>query len=278
VTDAPLSFRATLDAALRYFALNGYASQEALDGWLLRLRQAAERDLGDPDRVDDAVRVAMEQVYRRLVDSGKIERFVPGVPRYTVDQFRPRMREELDRRILSASGLIRFNRAEAVDSTLRRFAGWATSVPAGGGPVDLTEAKVLMAKDLRKYRYHRRLVQNDQGHKLVANVAEIAATGAGAIAGRWNSHFRDASYDFRQAHKERDGVYYVVRGSWADEQGLISHPDGYTDEITAPGQEVNCRCWYTWVTSPRNLPGAMLTAKGRAWVAWGDAQAEGRAA
>ena len=91
-------------------------------------------------------------------------------------------------------------------------------------------------------------------------------TCSGAIAGKWNSHFRDKSYDARKDHAERDGKYYVVKDSWAHEQGLINKGAGYTSDITAPGQEINCRCWYTWVTSPRNLPDEMLSTKGQKFV------------
>jgi uncharacterized protein with gpF-like domain len=121
-------------------------------------------------------------------------------------------------------------------------------------------------------------VNNDQGHKLIANITEITAVGSGAVAVKWNSHFRDASYNYRPDHKARDGKYYVIRDSWARERGLINDGDGYYDTITAFGQEINCRCFGTYITSLRNLPPALLTEKGREWIARGDARARGLAA
>jgi hypothetical protein len=37
---------------------------------------------------------------------------------------------------------------------------------------------------------------------------------------------------------------------------------GYTDQITKPGEEVFCRCYYRWLYNMRALPPAMLTVKG----------------
>lgn len=272
MTEPPLSFRATLDAALKELEA-GPPSPERLEEWTARLREAAQRELGDPLRAEDQVRFAFETIYRRLVDQGKVVRYVPGVPRYTIEMVKPKLRAELDRRVAASVDLIKYNRAEAVDRTVRRFAGWASAVPPGGAEVDLTEARKLARDDLAKYKYHRRLVQNDQGHKLIANVSEITAAGAGAVAGKWNSHFRDASYDARRDHAARDGKYYVLRDSWAYQQGLITKGAGFYDEITAAGEEINCRCWVTWVSSLRNLPPDMLTTKGREWVKAGDERA-----
>ena len=40
-------------------------------------------------------------------------------------------------------------------------------------------------------------------------------------------------------------------------------PAGYTDDVTKPGEEVYCRCYYIWVYAIRELPQEMLTQKGR---------------
>ena len=58
---------------------------------------------------------------------------------------------------------------------------------------------------------------------------------------------------------------YLIRGSWAQEKGLVKPgPVGYTDQITAPGEEVFCRCSLVYIYSIRALPDDMLTAAGRA--------------
>jgi hypothetical protein len=40
-------------------------------------------------------------------------------------------------------------------------------------------------------------------------------------------------------------------------------PDGYTDQITQPAEEVNCRCYYEYIYNLADLPDEMLTEKGR---------------
>lgn len=264
--DAP--FSEVLRAAVADLAATGYVSQERLDEWVARLRNAAERHVGPEWRVDEEVRRGFGELFERFVDGVRLPEFVPGVGRFTKEMVKPRLYAELDRRIAAAADLIKVNRAEAVDRTMKRFRGWATSLPPGGDEtVKKADVRNLVGKELREYRYHKRLVDNDQGHKLVANVAALVAQEAGAIAATWHSHgASDRSYDARREHLARDGKTYLIRGSWADKEGLLRPVNGYTDEITAVGQEVNCRCWYQYALSPRRLPDEFLTRRGQEWV------------
>lgn len=269
--DPNASFRELLAEAVRELSETGYVSPARVDEWIARLRNAAERDLGPDISIDTEIREGLGRVFERFVGGRKIDEVVPGVSRYTKAMVAPRLYAELDRRILASADLIKLWKAEAVERTLRRFRGWSTSIPPGGDDtINKSETRQLLGEELRKYRYHKRLVDNDQGHKLVANVAAIVAEGAGAIAMRWNSHGpHDASYDARPDHVKRDGKVYLIRGSWADKENLVRPTNGYTDEITSPGQEVNCRCWATYITSPRKLSDEMLTKRGQEWVARG---------
>lgn len=254
-------------------AETGYVSPERVLYWTTLLRNAAESELGSSEETWDQVRKTLTAVFGRFVDGNALEKAVPGIPRYTKAMVRPKLLAELDRRIVAAADLIAYNRGAAVEATLRRFNGWSTSIPPGGDSlINKIEAKAEIAAPVGKEKYHKRLVQNDQGHKLIANVSEIVATDAGAIAGKWNSHFRDKSYDARKDHAERDGKYYVVKGSWADERGLLDPVYGYYDDITHVGVEVSCRCWITWVTSLRNLPDRYLTKEGQEFLAEGKAK------
>jgi len=157
------------------------------------------------------------------------------------------------------------NKEEAIAKTLRRFSGWATSVPVGGSDiVDKVDVKKAVTKSIKVLPFVERRVIIDQGHKFRASLSEIVARDNKAIAARWHSHFKEAGYDFREDHKERDSKVYLVRGNWAQEKGLVKvGTDGYFEDVTAPGEEVNCRCWVTWVYSLRQLPEQMLTVKGK---------------
>lgn len=265
------SFSEVLRAAIEDLSATGYVSPDRVADWVTRLRNAAERELGSEAAVEQKVREGLTRLFESASDGARLAQTVPGVGRFTRAMVKPKLYAELDRRILAAADLIKVNRKEAVDKTLRRFRGWATSIPPGGDEtIDRRETRQLLGKELREHRYHQRLVANDQGHKLVANVANLVAEDAGAIAAEWRSHgATDRSYDARKTHLERDGKIYLIRGSWADEQGLLRAVNGYTDDVTRPGQEVNCRCFYRYILSPRRLPDGFLTRKGQEWVARG---------
>ena len=261
-------FKEVLAAAMKELAATGFVSEERLLDWVVLLRNAAEREVGPDYAVDEDIRQGFTRLYERFVEGTGLEKRI-DIPRYTKEMVKPRLRPELDRRIVAAADLIKLNKKEAVDRTLKRFSGWATSIPPGGyDDFDIRETSTAIAKDLKDYRYHKRLVDNDQGHKLIANVAAITAEAAGAIAGEWHSHgATDRSYNARKDHLSRDGKIYLVRDSWAHKQGLIKPVHGYLDEVTAPGMEVNCRCWLTYIVTPRKLPDVFLTRKGQDWIA-----------
>ncbi len=262
------SFREVLAAAIDDVAATGFVSEDRIALWVSLIRNAAERELGPDYAIDQEVRAGFDRLFRRFVDGPAMFRRMESVGRFTKDMVKPKLYAELDRRIAAAADLIKLNKKEAVERTVGRFKGWSTSIPPGGdGAIDKRETRALLAKGTADYRYHRRLVDNDQGHKLIANVANIVAVDAGAIAGEWHSHgATDRGYDARKDHLDRDGKIYIIRGSWADEKGLLKPVHGYTDQITAAGQEVNCRCWLTYIMSPRRLPDIYLTRKGQEFV------------
>lgn len=259
------SFYEVLTAAINDMAEHGYDSLERVAYWLTQLRLSAARSLTPEGVLASAMARMLQGSWRSLVERARILRFHPGVSRFTLDQVKPRLRAELDRRIFASADLIKLNRQEAMERTLRRFSGWATSVPPGGSEVvDKRKEKDDIRKPLRSLSFVERRVATDQGHKFAANLSEILATDTGAIAGIWYSNWRQANYDYREPHRERDMRVYLVRGSWADERGYVRSVDGYTDEITKPGEEVYCRCHYQWITSLGRMPDAALTERGRA--------------
>jgi hypothetical protein len=270
---APQSFQQVLAEVLKHIADHGYSDQDRMEEYLLRLRMAAEREIGSPQAADKAMRDALGAIYGRLIDQGGVSKYAPEVPRYTIAMVRPQLRAELDRRVMAATDLIKLRRGEAIDKTLRQVVGWTTSIPPGGvSDESLREVKKRVGDSLKQYRFECRRVSIDQGHKLVNNVANIVAVDNGAIAGEWHSHWRQAGYNYRKDHKERDGKFFAVKDSWAVREGLIKKGDGYLEDITQPGQEPFCRCFVRYVSSPRRLPDDMLTDKGRQWIAQGRAR------
>jgi len=250
----------------------GYVSEAQMEGWTDRIRAATEAALGRPAEAREETRDRLRLLFDRFLTRGVFRR-VDGINRFDVSMLAPTLRAELDRRVFAAADLIVVDRDEAVRRTVNRVRGWISSVPPGGTDVlSKVDLRAKLSKGVADHKYHKRFVDTDQGHKLIANVAELVAVGSGAIGGVWHDHGEhDKSYDARKEHLVRSGEFFLIRGSWADEQGLISHrgPIRFYDEVDPVGMKPNCRCWLRYVTSPRRLPPEALTSKGRAFVAAG---------
>jgi DNA-directed RNA polymerase specialized sigma24 family protein len=260
----PSSFYDVLTEAVSDMAEHGYDSAERVAYWTERLRKAAASTMTNPHKLEEMLRDALRAVYTKLVERGDLTKFHQGVARFTIDKVRPQLRAELDRRILASANLIKLNREETIEKTLRRFNGWATSIPVGGSDaVEKAETKKGVRKALTQLPFEERRVLIDQGHKLTASLGEILAKDGGALAMRWHSHWREKNYNYREDHKERDEHVYLLRGSWAQEAGLVKPgPSGYYDSITSVGEEPFCRCYATWFYNLRDLPREMLTQRG----------------
>lgn len=258
------NFYDVLTLAVNDVTEHGFDSEGRVAHWVEELRKAAEGALAPAYRVEEMLRQGLGVVYKRLVDRGEVARYHPGVSRFTLQRIAPHLRAELDRRIVASASLIKMNRAEAIGKTLRRFAGWATSVPAGGGKVDKKGSKDDVRKSITSFPFEERRVLIDQGHKLTAVINEIVASDGGAIAAIWRSNWRQAGYDYREDHRERDRNTYLLRGSWAHKSGLVKPGvAGYYDDVTAAGSEIFCRCYIQYVYSLSELPGDMLTKRGQ---------------
>ena len=258
----PSNFYHVISAAVEHFQNNGYASEAELLQWLATIRDAAEADLVPESVVEEELRRSFQAVFQRLVEDGGLLRANPGMSRYTIDRVKPQLREELQRRTMVSAELIRLNRDAAIEATLRRFAGWATSVPPGGSNVPMArKAATETRAELAKLGFVERRVSIDQGHKFASNLSSIVAKSGNAIAARWVQHW---TRNPRHSHRERNGGVYLVRDSWAHERGLVKPGVyGYVEDVTQPGEEVFCRCTWTWLYGLRQLPEDMITRRGR---------------
>ena len=259
------SFAETVQAAVADVTRHGFDTQRRLDGWLEKIRAAARRALIPEAELDRQLRATLTTIYTRMTRRGGMDRYQIGTPRFTRADIKPRLRAELERRIMVCANMIRRNRQQAIEKTLQRFAGWMSSVPAGGSDVvDKVDTKSDIRKSLAQLPFEERRVCIDQGHKLISVINEITARDGGAIAGIWRSNYRQKNYDYRQDHRERDDKVYLVRDSWAHQRGYVKPGKvGYTDEITQPAEEPFCRCYYVYVYSLNKIPDDMLTEKGR---------------
>lgn len=259
--------------AVKFYLRNGYASREELERWQGIIREAAIGETAD-DYVGDVTRRLTQHYEVQIGKAAALKRH-PGISRFNIEHLDHKLRAELDRRILASTDLIKLNRTGAVNKTIQRFSGWATSIPVndyvGGGLSPSSRSGVKIGGDIVKSAetldYEARRVAIDQGHKLIANIDKIIATSNNAIAAEWHSHWRQTGYDYREDHKERDKVFYLIRGNWAQKNGYVKPgTGGYLDAITQPGEEVFCRCYVTYIYNLRSIPEDMLTQKGRKFM------------
>ena len=251
-------FDSILRQAVRDFEEHGYTPAK-LQSWQGQLRGAIQF----PDQREKLAR-GLARLYRRVWTRGSLQRRHKDFRLFTLDTLEAQYRPLLDQRIVAAADLIVLNRDKAVQTILSRFSGWATSVPPGGGLVDVRKTISNISKPLRSQTFEERRLSIDQGHKLLASIDAVVGQQHGAIAAIWHSYWRQPGYDYRVDHKARDKHVYAIRGNWAMEQGLMKvGKSGYTDEITEPAFEPFCQCYYERLYAIRDLPDEMLTQKGR---------------
>nr|WP_245168494.1 hypothetical protein [Enterobacter roggenkampii] len=253
---------------------NGYTSREELERWQGIIRQAAESETHDDyiSRVSDKLR----STYEMQVNRAKALDRHPGLSRFTLNYMEPKLRSESDRRILASADLIKLNRTGAINKTVQRFSGWATSIPVqdyvGGGLSPSSKSGVNyncdhIQKSALQIDFEARRVMIDQNHKLIANIDNIIAASNNAIAAEWHSHWRQAGYDYREDHKKsaiRWSISFAVTGR---KNGYVKvGPSGYLDEITQPGEEV-LPVLRNLSVQPPGIPEHMLTQKGQKFMA-----------
>lgn len=259
------SFNDVLRDAIDDVTAHGFDSKKRIEEWLTALRETAEATFMSERVMDKTLREALASIYKRMVDRGGIVQYHPGLRKFTLENLKPSLRAELDRRIMASADLIRLNREEAIQKTLRRFEGWSTSIPKGGSDVvKKRKEKETIRKGIAGHSFVERRVIIDQGHKLVSSINDLIATDQGAIAGEWKSNWREPGYDYREDHKSRDGEIFLVRDSWAMRKGFVKLAGHkYTDQVESPAELPFCRCRYRFIYHLRSLPREMLTEKGK---------------
>lgn len=260
---AKSAFSEALNQAATDLLEKGYQSQDQVLGWVAKLRVAAHRSLVPEPVARRRLASVLDRVYRGA--RGQLKHRHKGVSRYTLQSLDPALRHELDQRILASAKLIRDNREEAIQKTLQRFEGWATSIPKGGSRAETPkEVTADLGKPMKKVTYRERRVETDQGHKLVSAINQLVAERGEAIAAVWHSHWREAGYDYREDHKKLDKKVLVIPDTWALEEGYVKRTGVlFTDQVEAPAQDINCRCYYSYLYGLADLPEELLTARGK---------------
>ena len=235
------SYYETLTAAVNDMQEHGYDSEKRLNYWLYELAEAAERSLVPEHVLNEHIRNIFINKFDHLVNKGGMLKYHQGISKFGIEKIKPHLRAELDRRIMTSVNLIKLNREEMMQRTIRRFQGWATSIPIGGSDAQ-SKTEIKKSLKLSDMTFLERRVMIDQGHKLVSALNDIVAKDNNALAAIWHSHgHTDPSYNARKIHLQREGSIYAIRNNWAIEKGLMKKgPSGYLDDIDQPGEFVYC--------------------------------------
>jgi len=243
-----MSYYSVINKVINEASAQGYTTEQQLQLWIKLVRDAAIKQM----MPEDKLQLLLDRTFRGKFNS--IIRMAVGVER-----IEPQLRQELNRRIFASANLIKLNREEAIDKTIRRLSGWITS-DSKPDPEMREEVK----KSLKQLPFVERRVIIDQSHKLTANINNIIAENGGAIAVIWNSHWQEMGYNYREDHKDIDGKIFTIRGNWAKNAGLMKLGEhGYYDESPGFSKEPFCRCYGTYLYAIQDLPDDMLTAKGK---------------
>lgn len=261
------SFNDVIREAMADFEEHGFDNAERLAYWQERLRKAAEETMTPEAVMEQKLREAYAAVFKREVERGHALERHPGVQRFTLEKVKPQLRLELSKRIQASASLIKLDREKVIQQTLQRFSGWATSIPEGGTTQGVKEERGKIIEGMGGLKFKERRVLVDQGHKLTSAINDVIAKGGGAIAAYWISHAGEAGYDAREEHEKRQEASkklpFLIRDSWAHEQGLVKLAGSkYTDQMTQPGEEVFCRCYFKYIYALSKLPREQLTKKG----------------
>ena len=265
------SFSETLAMAVGAIALYGLLSSKQLKDWEKALVVAALFSFMQPKEMNLILYRRLDGVYKDLVTNKGLLKKYPKMDKGSFDRAKDEILRRLALRKFVGADLIERNYKESIDTVVRRFVGWASSVPAGGiKELDRAEEKKKIQKAISDVDAEGKFIVRDQMHKFQTEIEEILSVEGRAIAARWHSQWRVPGYNYREKHKHIDvsGEFFVIRDNWAMKNRLMKLSGRkYVDSIVRPGMEPNCKCVYEYIYSLSDLPEDMLTAKGRSSIA-----------
>src|ERR1043165_404970 len=100
-----LSFNDVLSRAIEDMVSNGFDSEERVADWMRKLRAAAQRSLVPEAELDQRLQDGLAKVSRKRVEGDATLPPPPGVEGFPYERLKPRLRTELDRRIMASANL-----------------------------------------------------------------------------------------------------------------------------------------------------------------------------
>ena len=254
------SYYQVLSAAVEDVLSKGYCGPTQIGLWQQRLKDSIEETF----KGDSSVTLArtLSNAFERLIVRRGIARFHVGLSASTFGRLEPVLRNELVDRLLGAQALLRLREEEATLSSLRKFSGWAMTIPRGGAkPFERALKKAEIKKPLASLPFESGRAIAAQGEALQVAFNEIISREGKALCAEWHSRWRQPGYAYRDDHKDRDLKFFAFKDSWAAKQGLLV-PLPSVDSVTFPGQERGCRCFHRYFYTLESLPREVLSSRG----------------
>lgn len=257
-----MTFYETISAAIKDIEKYGFDSIERVNSWVAKIKEQAILSMVSDEEMNRQLRTFLKDSYLRFIKY-TAPKAHQGLSNIKMAQSHPKLLSELDRRMYASLDLIKINKEETINKILQKFTGWATSIPSGGSEaIDKREVSADLRKSMVNLDSRQKRVFIDQSHKLTASLNDIVAKEGGAIAVKWKSQFRSIGYNYREEHRERNDKIYLLRESWAKKDGLVKpNENGYYEDITSVGEEINCRCFAQYIYTINKLPDDMKTKK-----------------
>lgn len=249
---------------MRYYRLIDNLVERAIRGedvemLLSQLGYSLDRLPKKPD-----IAVPLRKKFQSQVDNGNINKRHDLAP-YVIAALYYLLRDERDNRILSTKRLVDMRRNEVKDTVMRRFVGWASSIPVTRKITNKQEIVNFISGPIRELPKHEKTIVDDQSRKMVSNMDAIVAREAKAIGYYWHSQFRTPGYNYRPEHKhlDLDGKFIIFKDSWAYKDGYVKRGNEiFQDDIEQPGELPNCKCVAKYVYTLNAIPPDCLTIKG----------------
>lgn len=204
---------------------------------------------------------------------------------YTLDDIRPDLRKELQKRTYEALSKIDIDDKELMNKLEDIFVHWVVDEPdkAGEKSEKNLKKRLKLTKEEKEKRKKIQRIMIDQSMKLQSNLDNIIARSHQAVGFIWKTR-RDDKVAGNPAGKypnvdknstvhgdhysRQDKIYFFRDNNWALENGLLDKanieyaefPDGL------PGQPLNCRCYASYIYDLYDLPASMLSVKGIRYV------------
>ena len=102
-------FLRILTQAVTDLTEHGYDDVARIEGWLEKLRAALGKALMPQERMEEKLREGLRAIFDKLVEQKRVLDRHPGVAAFTLENVKPELHEELDRRIRASADLIRLN-------------------------------------------------------------------------------------------------------------------------------------------------------------------------